>query len=164
MRIVVYPGSFDPITFGHIDLVRRGMRISDLLIVAVLANPNKKPLFTVDERVAQVKSALKGFKRVKVMSFDGLTVKFLRKVSGTVILRGLRAVSDFEFEFQMALMNRKLDPGAETVYLMPAEQFTYLSSRAIKEIVQFGGDVTGFVPAHVKKALERKLRTTNLVR
>ncbi len=160
MRTAVYPGSFDPITFGHVDLVKRGLTIADRLIVGVLGNALKSPLFTTEERVAQVKRAVKGLGRVEVVAFDGLLVDFLKRTKAGMILRGLRAVSDFEYEFQMALMNRRLRRDAETVFLMPAEPYTYLSSSIVKEIARFGGKVEGLVPPHVAVALRERLRPT----
>ncbi len=157
MRTAVYPGSFDPITFGHVDLVRRGLTIADRLIVGVLGNTLKSPLFTTEERVAQVRRAVKGLGRVEVVAFDGLLVDFLKRTKAGMILRGLRAVSDFEYEFQMALMNRRLRKDAETVFLMPAEPYTYLSSSIVKEIARFGGKVDGLVPPHVAAALRERL-------
>ena len=157
MRIAVYPGSFDPITYGHVDLIRRGLTIADRLIVAVLEDTDKHSLFTIEERVAQVRQAVKGYRRIQVIAFDGLLVNFLKRVKAHVIIRGLRAVSDFEYEFQMALMNRRLSKTAETVFLMPAEPYTYLSSSIVKEIARFGGDPRGLVPPHVVVALKKKI-------
>ncbi len=156
MRIAVYPGSFDPITYGHVDLVRRGLAIGDRLVVAVLANTDKNPLFTVEERVAQVRDAVRSLPRVRVEAFDGLLVDYLKKAKADLIIRGLRAVSDFEYEFQMALMNRRLSKRAETVFLMPGEAYTYLSSSITREIARFGGDVRGLVPPYVAKALRAR--------
>lgn len=152
----VYPGSFDPITYGHVDLIRRSLTIADRLIVGVLANAAKRPLFTLEERVDMTKRAVKGLKRVRVEPFDGLLVDFLRQSRADIIIRGLRAVSDFEYEFQMALMNRRLNKLAETVFLMPGEPYTYLSSSITQEIARFGGNVRGLVPPHVAAALKRK--------
>jgi pantetheine-phosphate adenylyltransferase len=159
MKIAVYPGSFDPITYGHVDLVKRGLTIADRLIIAVLGNSTKDPLFTVTERLEHVRGAVKGFRRVSVVSFDGLLVDFIRKTRVNYIIRGLRAISDFEYEFQMALMNRRLNEKAETVFLTPAEPFTYLSSRVVKEIARFNGDISGFVPPHVAIALRKRFRS-----
>jgi len=158
-RTAVYPGSFDPITFGHVDLVKRGLTIADHLIVAVLGNSAKAPLFTTEERVAQVKAAVRGLGRIEVVSFDGLLVDFIRRARANVILRGLRAVSDFEYEFQMALMNRRLNRSAETVFLMPGEPYTYLSSSVVKEIGRFGGSVRGLVPPNVARDLASKFKS-----
>ncbi len=158
MRTAVYPGSFDPITYGHVDLVKRGLTIADRLIVAVLGNSVKAPMFSTAERVAQVRAAVGGLRHVEVVSFDGLLVDFLRRSRATVIIRGLRAVSDFEYEFQMALMNRRLNRAAETVFLMPAEPYTYLSSSIVKEIARFGGKVRGLVPPRVARELQARAR------
>ena len=157
MKKAVYPGSFDPITFGHIDLIKRGLEIADRLVVAVLDNPAKEPLFTTGERVAMVKKAVKGLRRVEVDYFDGLLVDYLKRKGSNTVIRGLRAISDFEYEFQMALMNRRLSPKAETVFMMPAEPYTYLSSNIVREIARRGGKVDGLVPHHVVAALKARL-------
>jgi pantetheine-phosphate adenylyltransferase len=158
MRLAVYPGSFDPITYGHVDLIRRSLLIADRIIVAVLGNAAKAPTFTTEERVAQVRRAIRGMKRVEVQAFDGLLVDYLRKTRASVVIRGLRAVSDIEYEFQMAHMNRQLSRNwAETVFLMPAAPFTYLSSSIVKEIARFGGDVRRLVPPHVAAALRARV-------
>ena len=154
-RIAVYPGSFDPITKGHEDLIRRSLEFVDQLIVAVAVNVSKQPLFSLEERVALIKHAVTD-KRVAVQSFDGLLAEFAKKVGAAVIIRGLRAVSDFEYEFQMALMNRNLAPKIETVFLVPAFDLTYLSSSLVREVARFGGDVSALVDATVQKALKRK--------
>ena len=154
-RIGVYGGSFDPITRGHEDLVRRSLGFLDRLIVAVAVNPAKQPLFTFEERSALIKQAVDD-ERVEVQSFDGLLVDFARRASATVFVRGLRAVSDFEYEFQMALMNRTLDPRIETVFLMPAFDLTYVSSSLVREVARFGGDVAALVHPAVHEALRRK--------
>jgi pantetheine-phosphate adenylyltransferase len=159
MKIAVYPGSFDPVTYGHLDLIRRGLTIADRLIIAVLGNTTKDPLFTVDERLGQVRRAVKGYRRVSVVSFNGLLVDFIRRTRVNFVIRGLRAVSDFEYEFQMALMNRRLNEHAETVFLTPAEPYTYLSSRVVKEIARFNGDIGGLVPPHVAAALRNRFRS-----
>lgn len=153
----VYPGSFDPLTNGHLDLIQRGLRLFDGLIVAVVSNPEKvQPLFTTAERVAMIHEATAGWKGLEVMSFDGLLIDFVSRVGGRAIIRGLRAVSDFEYEFQMALMNRKLKEEIETVFLMPHEAYSYLSSRLVKEVAGFGAAVTGLVPPGVEKRLIEK--------
>ena len=157
MRIAVYPGSFDPMTNGHVDLVRRGVHIFDRVLVAVLCNTEKAPLFTVEERVAMTKEVFRREPKVKVKAFSGLLVDFLRKEKTNIVLRGLRVVSDFEYEFQMALMNRRLDPDVETVFLTPKEELSYLSSRLVKEVHRLGGDVSGLVPTLVYRALREKL-------
>jgi len=157
MRIAVYPGSFDPMTNGHVDLVRRGGHIFDRVLVAVLCNTEKAPLFTVEERVAMTKEVFRREPKVKVKAFSGLLVDFLRREKTNIVLRGLRVVSDFEYEFQMALMNRRLDPEVETVFLTPKEELSYLSSRLVKEVHRLGGDVSGLVPSLVYRALREKL-------
>jgi pantetheine-phosphate adenylyltransferase len=155
-RLAVYPGSFDPLTNGHVDIIERGSRIFDSIIVAVLGNKEKTPLFSVDERVSIIKAVFKKSTNVQVDTFDGLLVEYAMRKKASVLVRGLRAVSDFEYEFQMALMNRHLAPGLETVFMMPAEQYTYLSSRLIKEVFSLGGEVTGLVPPAVETWMRRK--------
>jgi pantetheine-phosphate adenylyltransferase len=157
MKIAVYPGSFDPLTNGHVDLIRRGTRIFDRVLVAVLINSEKASLFTVDERVGMIRAIFRRQTKVKVKAFSGLLVDFVRAERANVVVRGLRVVSDFEYEFQMALMNRKLDPEVETIFLTPKEELSYLSSRLVKEVHGLGGDVSGLVPSIVLHALERKL-------
>jgi len=154
----IYPGTFDPITNGHSDLVQRATRMFERVIVAVAANPGKTPAFSLEERVAMARTALAGVDDVEVCGFDTLLVEFSKNKKAQVILRGLRAVSDFEFEFQLAGMNRKLAPGIETVFMMPAEQYTYLSSSVVREIASLGGDVAEFVHPEVAKALRKRLR------
>lgn len=154
-RIAVYPGSFDPATYGHLDIIARSAKIFDKLIVAVISNPNKKPLFSISERVKILKNTIKE-KNVIVESFDGLLVNFMKKKKAKIIIRGLRAVSDFEYEFQMALTNRKLHPDIETVFLTPAEKWTYLSSTLVKEIAGLGGGIKCFVPTIVERMLKDK--------
>jgi pantetheine-phosphate adenylyltransferase len=154
-RIGIYPGSFDPITRGHEDLIRRSLAFVDKVIVAVAVNVAKQPLFTLDERVALIKAAVPEA-AVEVRSFEGLLVDFARTVGATVIVRGLRAVSDFEYEFQMALMNRNLAPQLETVFLVPAFDLTYLSSSLVREVARFGGDVSALVHPAVQQALKQK--------
>jgi pantetheine-phosphate adenylyltransferase len=156
MRIAVYPGTFDPVTFGHLDLVERGAKHVDRLIIAILRNEDKQALFTVPERTAFLRDAVKPFTNVVVDDFDGLLVDYAKKTQATLILRGLRAVSDFEYELQMAMMNRRLAPDLETAFLMPNEAFSYVSSRLVREVARLGGDVSGLVPAVVAKALARK--------
>jgi pantetheine-phosphate adenylyltransferase len=157
MRTAIYPGSFDPLTNGHLDLVHRAAKLFDRVIVAVALNESKKPLFTLKERLALVQAAVAELPGVEADAFDGLLVDYVEKKGGQAILRGLRAVSDFEFEFQLALMNRKLNERVETIFMMPKESYTFLSSRIIKEIAALGGDVDCFVPDHVRLALARKL-------
>ena len=159
MRKAIYPGSFDPITNGHLDVLERASHLFDELIVGVARDNQKQCLFSVDERVAMISAAARKLrlKNVRAVSFDGLLVEFARREKACAILRGLRAISDFEFEFQMALMNRKLDPKVETLFLTPREEMTYISSRIVKEIRRLGGDVSLFVPANVAQALCAKL-------
>jgi pantetheine-phosphate adenylyltransferase len=154
-RVAVYPGSFDPITRGHEDLIRRALTFADQVIIAVAVNVAKQPLFTLEERVALIKEAVQD-PAVAVRSFDGLLADFARTVGASVIVRGLRAVSDFEYEFQMALMNRNLAPGVETVFLVPAFDLTYLSSSLVREVARFGGDVAQLVHPAVRQALRQK--------
>ncbi|MBI2878753.1 MAG: pantetheine-phosphate adenylyltransferase [Candidatus Rokubacteria bacterium] len=156
-RRAVYPGSFDPLTNGHLDLIERSLRLFDELIVAVVANPEKRgSLFTTAERVEMIREATAGHKRLQIMSFDGLLVDFVARVGARAIIRGLRAVSDFEYEFQMALMNRHLKEEIEAVFLMPHEAYSYLSSRLVKEVASLGASVTGLVPPGVEKRLAEK--------
>lgn len=156
MRTAIYPGTFDPLTNGHLDLVQRATRLYDRVVVAVARNDYKQPLFTQAERLALVRQAVKPFAHVTVDAFDGLLVDYAERRGGQVVLRGLRAVSDFEFEFQLALMNRKLNERVETIFMMPKDVYTFLSSRIVKEIARLGGDVSGFVPPQVVTALKRK--------
>jgi pantetheine-phosphate adenylyltransferase len=155
--LAVYPGSFDPLTNGHVDIISRGARLFDRIIVAILVNAEKSPLFTMDERVEITRSVFKTHSNVEVDTFDGLLVDYVERRDAQVIVRGLRAVSDFEFEFQMALMNRRLRPKIETVFMMPAEQYTYISSRLIKEVFSLGGRVHGLVPELVEERLREKV-------
>jgi pantetheine-phosphate adenylyltransferase len=155
-RIAVFPGSFDPLTSGHVDIIERGCAIFDRVIVAVLNNADKTPLFTVDERVGMIREVCQGRAGVEVDTFNGLLVDYARRKGATALIRGLRAVSDFEYEFQMALMNRRLNHDLETVFLMPAEQYTYTSSRLIKEVFRLGGEVGGLVPPVVEQRLRQK--------
>ena len=148
--LAVYPGSFDPVTHGHLDIIRRGSRLFDRIVVAILRNPEKKPLFSLQERRGVLARATSGIPNVSVDSFDGLLVDYARRRGARVIVRGLRALSDFEYEFQMALMNRRLDASIETVFMMPSETYSYLSSRLVKEVVRLGGSVTGLVPPEVE--------------
>jgi pantetheine-phosphate adenylyltransferase len=154
-RVAVYPGSFDPITRGHEDLIRRALTFADRVIVAVAVNVAKQPLFTLEQRVALIQKAAVD-PRVEVRSFEGLLADFVRTAGATLIVRGLRAVSDFEYEFQMALMNRNLAPGVETVFLVPAFDLTYLSSSLVREVARFGGDVSQLVHPAVNQALKQK--------
>ena len=156
MKLAVYPGSFDPLTNGHVDIIERGTRLFDRIIVAVLVNVNKSPLFSTGERVEILREVFKGRPNVEVDTFDGLLVDYVARRNADVIVRGLRALSDFETEFQMALMNRRLGPHIETVFMMPAEQYTYISSRLIKEVFSLGGRVHGLVPDLVEERLRMK--------
>ncbi|MBI5843342.1 MAG: pantetheine-phosphate adenylyltransferase [Deltaproteobacteria bacterium] len=155
-RIAIYPGSFDPVTNGHLDIIKRGVKLFDTIIVAILVNPRKNNLFTVEEREEMLKEVLKDTPNTQVESFQGLLVDFAARKNATAILRGLRAVSDFEYEFQMALMNRKLQREIQSVYLMTGLRWIFTSSSIIKEAAQFGGDINGMVPPIVKKRLEEK--------
>ena len=154
--LAVYPGSFDPITNGHVDIIQRGLSVFDQVTIAILLNPEKQPLFTVEERVEIIREHYQDNPRVNVDTFSGLLVDYAEKVGASVIVRGLRAISDFEYEFQMALMNRRLNPRIETVFMMPAESYSYVSSRLVKEVVQLGARVTGLVPPVVERRLRDK--------
>jgi len=156
VRRAIYPGSFDPVTNGHLDVIQRAAKLFDEVIVAVAFNEQKRSLFAVEERVTLIRETTTGVANVRVARFDGLLVDFARNEGATAVVRGLRAVSDFEFEFQMALMNRKLEPEIETIFMMPAEKYTYLSSRIVKEIGRLGGNVDAFVPVSVAAALRQK--------
>jgi len=156
MRKIMYPGTFDPVTYGHIDLIKRAIELFDSVVVTVAVNPGKAPLFSTEERVGMLKESLKEFHNVSVDSFDGLVVDHAKAVGASGILRGLRALSDFEFEFQMALMNRKLANDIATVFLMPHEKFTYLNSTIIRNLASLHSDVSDFVPPVVKEAFKKK--------
>jgi pantetheine-phosphate adenylyltransferase len=155
-RIAIYPGSFDPLTNGHVDIIERGAKIFDAIIVAILVNVEKAPLFSEAERIAIIRDVFKGHANVQVEAFSGLLVDYAQVKQASVLVRGLRAVSDFEYEFQMALMNRHLAPGLETVFMMPDEKYTYISSRLIKEVFTLGGEITGLVPPVVEEKLRAK--------
>lgn len=155
-RIAIYPGSFDPVTNGHLDIVERGLKLFDRIIVAIMHNPVKKGLFTIEERVQMLESVLKKFPNVEIDTFDGLTVEYANKRKANGILRGLRALSDFEYEFQMALMNRKLNREVQTVFLMTGLRWIYTSSSIIKEAAQFGGNINGMVPPLVQRKIKEK--------
>jgi len=157
-RRAIYPGSFDPVTNGHLDVIDRARKLFDEVIVAVAHNDQKHPLFTLEERIDLLRTTIGRHENVEVAPMEGLLVNFATARKATAVIRGLRAISDFEFEFQMALMNRKLESSVETIFLMPKEEYTYLSSRIVKEIARLGGDVTGFVPAAVAEALAGKLK------
>lgn len=160
MRTAIYPGSFDPLTNGHLDVIQRATKLFDRIIVAVAKSESKQPLFTLEERVQMVTSAIGHLPTVEADSFDGLLVNYVEERSAQAVVRGLRAVSDFEFEFQLALMNRKLNERIETIFMMPKDTYTFLSSRIVKEIARLGGDVSSFVPDHVRAALGGKLIQT----
>jgi len=157
-RKAVYPGTFDPVTFGHLDVIKRAVALYDRLFIAVAESVEKKPLFTVEERISLIREAVKEFPNVEVESFKGLAVEYAVKKQAKVVIRGLRMISDFEYEFQMALTNRKLNPGIETVFMMPNESYSYLSSKLIKEVASMGADVSKFVPVNVEKELRGKLK------
>ena len=157
MRTAIYPGSFDPLTNGHLDVVQRAAKLFDRVIVAVAQSEAKQPLFTLQERLAIVQKATAHLPHVSADAFDGLLVEYVARQKAHAIVRGLRAVSDFEFEFQLALMNRRLDENIETIFMMPKDTYTFLSSRIVKEICRLGGDISPFVPAHVQTALRKKL-------
>lgn len=159
MRIAIYPGTFDPITNGHLDILKRSLKLFDKIILAVAKNGEKGTLFPLKERVEMIKDATESLERIEVDSFDCLLVEYAKRKKASVIIRGIRAYSDFEYEFQMALMNRRLHPEIETVFLMPTEQFSYLSSTLIKEIVSLGGEMGELVPDAVQKKLKGKFRT-----
>ena len=161
MRTVIYPGSFDPLTNGHLDVVQRASKLFDRVIVAVAQNESKNPLFSLSERLELVSGCVKHMPNVEADAFDGLLVSYVEQRSAQAIIRGLRAVSDFEFEFQLALMNRKLNERIETIFMMPKDTYTFLSSRIVKEIARLGGDVSAFVPPLVQKALTAKMMSVN---
>ena len=157
MSKVIYPGTFDPITNGHFDLIARATRIFDEIVVAIAANPDKSPLFSVEERIAMVQQVCDGLDNVKVIGFDGLLVRFVEEQGAQVVLRGLRAVSDFEFEFQLASANRRLNPDIETVFLTPSENHTFTAASLVKEIANYGGDVSSFLDPRINRILYDKL-------
>jgi pantetheine-phosphate adenylyltransferase len=159
MRTVIYPGSFDPLTNGHLDVLQRATKLFDRVVIAIARNDGKQPLFTLEERLVLVRESVRGLPNVEADTFDGLLVDYVQRRSAQAVLRGLRAVSDFEFEFQLALMNRKLNDNFETIFMMPKDTYTFLSSRIVKEIARLGGDVSAFVPDHVRAALTAKLAT-----
>jgi pantetheine-phosphate adenylyltransferase len=157
MHIAVYPGSFDPLTNGHLDIIRRGMNLFDRMYVAVLENEGKSPLFTVAERMELIKRCTASIPGVEVQSFSGLLVDYMRRVDASIVVRGIRAVSDYEYELQMALMNRELHSEIETIFMLPAVEYTYVSSRLIKEVFRLGGDVARLVPPEVLESLKKRL-------
>jgi pantetheine-phosphate adenylyltransferase len=156
MKIAIYPGTFDPVTNGHVDILERALNLFDKVIITIARNTAKNPLFTEEERIALLRQVTKHYKHVEVDSFNGLLVEYVQKRHAIAVVRGLRAMTDFEYELQMALMNRKLDEKMETVFMMPNEKYTYLSSNFVREIARLGGDVSKFVPAVVLKALQQK--------
>jgi pantetheine-phosphate adenylyltransferase len=158
MRTAIYPGSFDPLTNGHLDLIQRAAKLFDCVVVAVAKNEDKRPLFTPEERLALVRHAVRHLPGVEADTFDGLLIEYVLQRKAQAIVRGLRAVSDFEFEFQLALMNRKLNENIETIFMMPKDTYTFLSSRIVKEIARLNGDVSAFVPARVEAALKKKFK------
>jgi len=156
LKIAVYPGTFDPITNGHIDIINRGLRIFDKIIVTVAVNPGKTPLFSLEERIEMIEQSIGNVENVEVAQFQGLIADYLKSVNAIAMIRGLRAISDFEFEFQMSLMNRKLNEDVETVFLMPAQEYIHLNSTLIKEVSSFNGDITEYVPKNVEDKLNEK--------
>jgi pantetheine-phosphate adenylyltransferase len=162
MRRAIYPGSFDPVTNGHLDIIERGCKLFDEIVVSILVNPDKQPFFTLEERRQMLDEVLPSISQgrctVRVDSFQGLLVNYAVAQQADVIVRGIRAISDYEYEFQMALMNRRLEPGIETVFMMPAETYSYVSSRLVKEVFQLGGAVEGLVPPVVEKRMKEKMR------
>ena len=158
-RVAIYPGSFDPLTNGHVDIIERGAKIFDSIVVAILVNVEKTPLFSESERIAIIRDVFRAHPNVQADTFSGRLVDYAQKKNATVLVRGLRAVSDFEYEFQMALMNRHLAPGLETVFMMPDEKYTYISSRLIKEVFTLGGEITGLVPPIVEEQLRAKQKS-----
>lgn len=155
--VAIYPGSFDPITNGHLDLIERGARIADRLIVAILRNASKAPLFTVEERMEMLREVVADYPNVEVDSFDGLLVDYAARKKATVIVRGIRAISDYEYELQMALMNRRLRPEIETLFMMAGEAYSFISSKLVKEVISLGGDISGLVPSCVEERLKNRL-------
>jgi pantetheine-phosphate adenylyltransferase len=160
MRTAIYPGSFDPLTNGHLDVIERAVKLFDRVVVAVAKNESKQPMFSLEERLDLVRKAIKNIPSAEADSFDSLLVDYVQRRNAQAIVRGLRAISDFEFEFQLALMNRKLNEKIETIFMMPKDTYTFLSSRIIKEIARLNGDISSFVPVHVRAALLEKLKAT----
>ncbi|MCH7818326.1 MAG: pantetheine-phosphate adenylyltransferase [Candidatus Marinimicrobia bacterium] len=158
MKIAVYPGTFDPITNGHVDIIYRSAKLFDKIIVTVAVNTQKTPLFDLSERVEMIRQALVNEEKIEVDQFDGLIAEYLKRVNASAMIRGLRAVSDFEYEFQMSLMNRKLNPDVETVFLTPAQEYIHLNSTIVKEVASFGGDVSEYVPDYVRTKLQEKYK------
>ncbi len=158
MAKAVYPGSFDPITNGHIDIIRRGMRIFDHVVVGILINEDKNPLFNAEERMELIRTTIGDGPKIEVRTFSGLLVNFMKEIDADIVVRGIRAVSDYEYELQMALMNRELAENIETLFMLPSVEYTYVSSRLIKEVFRLGGDISNLVPAPVLERLHAKLR------
>lgn len=163
MLKAIYPGSFDPVTFGHLDIIRRSSKIVDQLVVGVLNNNAKMPLFSVEERVRMLEEVTQDFKNIEIVPFEGLLVDFARKLDAAFIIRGLRAITDFEYELQMSQTNHKLEPGVETMFLTTSIEYSYLSSTTVKEIAAFGGDISQFVPEVIGKALKEKMKAKRSV-
>jgi len=157
-KTAIYPGTFDPFTAAHLEIIKRALRIFDVIIVAIAPSQKKGPLFSLEERLEMIRKSVEGLEAVKVEAFDGLLVDYVKKKRGVAVIRGLRAVSDFEYELQMALMNRKLNPEIETVFLMPSEEYSFLTSTTVKEVASLGGSVSGLVPEVVEKALKEKFK------
>jgi len=157
-NVAVYPGSFDPITNGHVDIINRGLRIFEKIIVAVLENPKKKPLFSTKKRVAMINSIYQNEKNIEVKAFEGLLVEFAKKNKAKIVMRGLRAISDFEYEFQMALMNKKLDSKIETFFMVPSLQYSFLSSKLVKEVCMLGGSLSGLIAPQIEKNIMEKFK------
>lgn len=157
-KIALYPGTFDPVTLGHIDIIKRAANLFENLMVAVADNPEKTALFSVEERMELLRASLRDVDRISITSFSNLTAKFAKSIGATAIIRGLRAISDFEFEFQMALMNRQIEPDVETVFLMPKAKYSYISSSLVKDIAKRGGDISSFVPPEVEEAIVKRFR------
>ncbi|MCX6580104.1 MAG: pantetheine-phosphate adenylyltransferase [Candidatus Aminicenantes bacterium] len=157
-RIAVYPGSYDPLTNGHIDIIERGFKLFDKVIVAILKNPSKQSLFSIEERMDILRETFKECKEIEVDCFEGLLVNYLRKKNATTVVRGLRAISDFEIEFQMALMNRRIEPECETIFLVPSVHYSFVSSRLVKEIYQLGGEIKNMIPPVVDRKLKEKFK------
>lgn len=157
-KVGVYPGTFDPITFGHLDIIKRSLKVFDQVIVAVAPNPQKGPLFDIDERVSMIQEACRGEKHVQIEQFDGLLVEFAKRKGAIAVIRGLRAVSDFEYELQIALMNQQLDADVQTVFMMPSQEYTYLTSSIVKAVARYGGEIKPFVPEGVARKLKVKFK------
>ncbi len=162
-NVAVYPGSFDPITNGHVDIINRGLRIFEKIIVAVLENPKKKPLFSTKDRVAMINSIYQNEKNIEVKAFEGLLVEFAKKNNAKIVMRGLRAISDFEYEFQMALMNKKLDSKIETFFMVPSLKYSFLSSKLVKEVCMLGGSLSGLISPQIEKNIMEKFKNNKKI-